>query len=306
METEANNQANIREAIGEITLDRAQQLTNTIGQRAASGDRVAHSAGDPAPSLYHWTAFQTQCPFDELGRDGHPKRGNPNDLTIAVPDSWRRMFGGSVVEFHGGATIGQQLLRRSRIDKVVDKPHGTSPLKLCLVKHEYVDAATGAPELTETQTLIYIAPPAEDKEPSPDDTEPSTKPRPRRMKLDAPALRRISPTPVLLFRYSALTFNGHRIHYDLDYCQNVEGYSSLVVHGPLMATYLAQAIGTSLPMPAGMRLAKWDWRAFSPILLTDDFAVHGTFTADDTAQLYIINCTTGGVAIEAVATFVAE
>ena len=122
------------------------------------------------------------------------------------------MFGGSTLTFiQHGPTIGQPLRRTSYISRVDDKPNATTPLKVCTLRHEYVCDTTNAPVLTEEQAIIYIAP-------SPSDaprakTTPATKSRPES---GPPVLGTVIPTPTMLFRYSALTFNSHRIHYDLE------------------------------------------------------------------------------------------
>lgn len=122
---EAGQSASVQVAEGSVSAERACQLTATIAETSGTGQRPtpSHADGDPVPPLYHWTAFQTQVPLHELGPDGHPTRGHPSDLTITVPADWRRMFGGSSVEFHGGGRLGQLLQRRSKIDRVIDKPN---------------------------------------------------------------------------------------------------------------------------------------------------------------------------------------
>eukprot|EP00040_Diaphanoeca_grandis_P033325 m.203923 g.203923 ORF g.203923 m.203923 type:complete len:332 (+) comp32869_c7_seq1:211-1206(+) len=292
-----------KEAYGSVGLTAANQLTASLAvETPPTGAIQAHRTGENIPLLYHWTAFQTVCPVYQLGRDGHPQRGNlQHDLTIAVPDTWRRMFGGSSIEYHGNILLDQPLRRRSCIDSVVDKTK--AGLKLCLVKHDYHCLTTDRLELSETQTLIYINPDTPTTTSASAQTQPKPKPKIKRLDADAPLVQIITPTSVLLFRYSALTFNGHRIHYDADYCRDVEGYDAPVVHGPLLATFLASKLKT----PPGMKLERWVWRAVSPVLVTQPFGLHaGSHTPHAggvQAKMFVVNQTTGAIAVEATATF---
>lgn len=282
-----------REVIDCVPLERVRQLNATIFAESKYAPDST-SDGDPLPPLYHWLGFQVQCPISETGRDGHPRRGHPvyDQTNPGVPDSWRRMFGGSEIEFHNRRlTIGSQMLRRSKLIDVIDK-QGKTPLKLCKVKYDYL-CQENEPAITETQTIVYIAPPPEGENKSKGPPKQSAS-----IPDDAKLIREFSFTPTILFRYSALTFNGHRIHYDVDYCREVEGYDSLVVHGPMLATLLAHAAMQVSPPTSVLR--KWTWRALSPVLVTDVVEFYGV-VGSDVHRLYALNKSTGSIAVEATA-----
>lgn len=263
--------------------------------------------GSPAPPLTHWLGWQTKAPMSELGSDGHPLRGGAHDMSPkGVPDAWRRMFGGSTVQTHGaGPAVGCPLRRVSLRKGVTDKQGSASPLKLSTVVHEYTCVATGDHVLTDTQTIVYIAPQSRDEEA---DTPVEDKRRQQKTPTTAPVLpllARWRPTTTTLFRYSALTFNGHRIHYDAEYARNVEGYPGLVVHGPLLATALAWVAAQRVAVPSGLRIVGFRWRAVAPVFCGDKVTLHcalpdvstGTHAVDTVhVPLHILNGQ-GGVAI---------
>lgn len=189
----------------------------------ATLDRLPSLAdGDALPPLWHWLYFLDARPASELGRDAHPKKGGflpPVDLP-------RRMWAGGRVQFNAPLIIGQEVSKTSTLLSVTEK-QGRSG-KLCFVTVEHAIRQNGKTSVIEEHDIVYREDPAPG-EPTP------TSPR-------APTGSGISevitPTEVMLFRYSALTFNGHRIHYDVDYARDVEGYDGLVFHGPLTATLL--------------------------------------------------------------------
>ncbi|MFC5994093.1 MaoC family dehydratase N-terminal domain-containing protein [Pseudonocardia hispaniensis] len=186
--------------------------------------------GDPLPLGWHWFHHLEHPAQADLGDDGHPAHGH---FLPPIPDR-RRMFAGARLEVHEPLRIGAQVVRRSSLLEVTPK-HGRSGEMLFLtVRHEYLQ--DGAVALTEEQDIVYrsqrpgsapaTAPAPVAAEPPPAD------PRVWRMRLD--------PDPALLFRFSALTYNAHRIHYDQTYVTGVEGYPGLVVHGPLLALLLLE------------------------------------------------------------------
>ena len=179
------------------------------------------------PPLWHWTLFQDWVPPEGIGPDGHPRRGG---FLPPVHDLPRRMWAGGRLVFHAPLTVGEKVTRTSTIQSVVEKQGASGRLVFVTVSHEIV--GMGGPAITEEQDLVYRG------------TEGSA------VKAGMPvapvasvAARTVRPDPVLLFRYSALTGNGHRIHYDADYVRNVEGYPGLIVHGPLQATWLCALAG---------------------------------------------------------------
>ena len=207
-------------------------------------------SGDPLPPLWHWLYFLPFARQSELGPDGHPKRGGflpPVELP-------RRMWAGGRVEFHRPLRVGENITRTSRILDVKFREGRSGRLVFVLVRHQIGDA------LTEEHDIVYR------EERRAGDPEPA----PRIAPSDAAWERIVRPDDVLLFRYSALTFNGHRIHYDRRYATEVEGYPGLVVHGPLIATLLVELLRSKLPAAT---VTHFEFRAVSPIFDTAAFSV---------------------------------
>lgn len=239
--------------------------------------------GDPLPPLWHWLYFLPFARQSELGPDGHPKRGGflpPVELP-------RRMWAGGKVEFHRPLRVGEIVTRTSRIADVKFKEGRSGRLVFVLVRHQIDDA------LTEEHDIVYRDERrAEDPEPAP-----QISPEP-----EAAAWERVvRPDDVLLFRYSALTFNGHRIHYDRRYATEVEGYPGLVVHGPLIATLLVELLRSNLPAAV---VTGFEFRAVSPIFDTGSFSVCGKPEDDGkTVRLWAKN-SAGALAMTATAKIV--
>lgn len=178
--------------------------------------------GTPLPPLWHWLYFLPHAQQSELGPDGHAKRGG---FLPPVPLP-RRMWAGGRLQWHAPLRVGDEVERVSTIESVTHKTGRSGELVFVLVKHEVYNAQGLC--LTEAHDIVY-RPAALPGDPVP---------APVTAQKQAPWQREIAPDDVLLFRYSALTFNGHRIHYDRKYVTEVEGYPGLVVHGPLIATLL--------------------------------------------------------------------
>lgn len=177
------------------------------------------------PPLGHWLYFLPDARQSVIGEDGHPRR-DANGLLPPVPLP-RRMWAGSRIEFLSPISVGAALTRVTTIDAIKPKRGASGDLLFVTLRHDI--AADGVAAIREEQDIVFREPAATAPVPAPAiaiDAEP------------ADAVRCISPDPVLLFRYSALTFNAHRIHYDRDYALIAEGYAGLVVHGPLIATLL--------------------------------------------------------------------
>ena len=191
------------------------------------------AAGMALPPLWHWLYFLPLHRASEIGPDGHAKRGG---FLPPVPLP-RRMWAGSQFEFHSPLRVGDAVARRSTIADVTVKHGRTGPLVFVKVKHELFANGAAAPALTEFHDIVY----REAKQAG--DVEPPPVPAPT----GAPWQRGLLPDDVLLFRYSALTFNGHRIHYDRRYVTEVEGYPGLIVHGPLIATLLMDLLRREAP-----------------------------------------------------------
>jgi 3-methylfumaryl-CoA hydratase len=205
-------------------------------------------AGETAAQGIHWCLCLPDAPTAALDVDGHPKRGGFLP-PIPLP---RRMWASSAVEFHAPINAGANIERRSVIADVAEKQGGSGPLFFVSVDHE--TRAEGLLAVSERQTLVYreasTAPPAPLESGEPDLAEWQWH--------DS-----LMPSAPLLFRYSALTFNSHRIHYDLPYAMDVERYRGLVVHGPLMATLLLDLAARKLGANA---LASFSFRGQSPAI----------------------------------------
>ena len=203
--------------------------------------------GEPLPPLWHWIYFLEGLPPGELGRDGHPARGG---FLPPVPLA-NRMWAGGRVAFVAPVPIGARVNKASRVLAVDLKTGRAGDLVFVTVLHE-LTAMSGELLVREEHDIVYknaspAAPGTGDAEPLPADAH----------------CRPFVPTSTTLFRYSALTFNGHRIHYDQDYCRNVEGYPNLVIHGPLTATMLASFAEEA----GGRHLREFSYRGLRPALL---------------------------------------
>jgi len=218
-------------------------------------DPVDPPLGSEAPPLMHWLLFPPLARASEVGPDGHPRRGG---FLPPVPLP-RRMWAGSRIEFHHPLRVGDEASRTSRIAAVESKQGRGGALAFVTVQHEVHDAR--GLSLSEHQDIVYREAAA------PGSPPPSGMPAPA-----AQFEREVDPDPVLLFRYSALTFNGHRIHYDRSYVTEVEGYPGLVVHGPLIATLLVDLLQRERP---GLRLRRFAFRAIRPLFDIHRFAVCG-------------------------------
>ena len=219
--------------------------------------------GEPVPPLWHWAYFINPARASELGRDGHAAQG---EFMPPVPLP-RRMWAGCQLKFSAPLRVGETARRESTVRDVRIKQGRTGIL--CFVEVEHAILVGEELKLTEIHNIVY-----RDTKQSGDD-----KARPPEAPVDALWTRELKPDSTLLFRYSALTFNGHRIHYDLDYCQQEEGYPGLVVHGPLTATMLLEMAIRQNP---DRSLAACEFRAFSPLFDNVAFTLNGKIEGDDT------------------------
>jgi 3-methylfumaryl-CoA hydratase len=200
--------------------------------RVALGEQADLAPGDPLPLLHHWLYFWDVQPPDALGPDGHPAKGG---FLPPVPLP-RRMWAGGRVTFHQPLVLGARVTKTSTIQSITHKTGRTGALVFVTVRHDF-DAGDGV-AVSEEQDLVYREP-ADAGLPLP---VAASAP-------DAPWREQVDPDPVLLFRYSALTMNGHRIHYDRTYAMEQEAYPALVVHGPLQATLLIDLAARHLAAP---------------------------------------------------------
>ncbi|MEM9635058.1 MAG: MaoC family dehydratase N-terminal domain-containing protein [Pseudomonadota bacterium] len=241
----------------------SQVLSETlVDQFNATFDRSFQAElGAAAPLLIHFCLAPPTAPTQELGQDGHPARGS---FLPPVPLP-RRMWAGGEFLFDGDIRVGDLVTRVSTVKDVVMKQGRTG--QLCFVTVEHEISAAGDLAMTERQDIVYRQAQTVSAPVSETATAPVT---------IAEHSRRITPSAAYLFRYSAMTFNAHRIHYDRDYVRDVENYPGLIVHGPLQATLLCQFAADI----KGERPAKFRFRSTSPLFDTDDFTINAASTQD--------------------------
>ncbi len=216
--------------------------------------------GECLPPLWHWTYFLEGVPARELGPDGHPARGGFMP-PVPLPN---RMWAGGRVAFISPVIIGTTVRKESTILKVDHKRGRSGDLVFVTVLHE-LKSLQGDLLIREEQDIVYKDSTASGQNAGIPAAAPA-----------AQYTRTYTPTSTMLFRYSALTFNGHRIHYDQDYCRKIEGYQNLVIHGPLNATMLAGYAEET----GGKGLRDFSYRGLSPALLGDSITLHATVLDD--------------------------
>ncbi len=266
-------------------LGRTEQRTDVITPApvaafAATLDRDDQSTlpGAELPPLWHWLYFLQNTRAGDIGPDGHARRGG---FLPPVPLP-RRMWAGGRFEFHAPLRIGETVVRTSQIADISSKSGRSGELVFVRVRHEFASAQGVA--FSEEHDIVYRGVAGRDREPPAAGT-------------DEEFSREVRPDPVLLFRYSALTFNGHRIHYDHPYVTQVEGYPGLVVHGPLVATLLLDLLRQQRP---DSRVARYSFRAVSPLFDVAPFTLCGRI-AGEQATLWA-RSRNGALAIDALAT----
>jgi 3-methylfumaryl-CoA hydratase len=246
-------------------IGRSETLTDVVTSTpyaalAATLDRDPERppAGTSLPALWHWLYFLPLHRRSAIGPDGHAKRGG---FLPPVPLP-RRMWAGGQLTFDRPLHVGDAITRVSTIQDVTEKSGRTGPLVFVKVRHEIRTEADEEVALTEFHDIVYR------EAPKPGDAPVSPQPAP------APSAweREWVPDDVLLFRYSALTFNGHRIHYDRKYVTEVEGYPGLIVHGPLIATVLMDLVRRNAPQAD---VATFRFKAVRPTFDLNPFRVNG-------------------------------
>ena len=234
--------------------------------------------GTPLPALWHWLYFLPLHRQSEIGPDGHARRGGFLPA-VALP---RRMWAGSQLQFHRPLCVGDAVTRVSTIQSVNEKSGRSGALVFVKVRHEFRASGRDDVALTELHDIVY----REAANPTDVATPPQAAPGASAWE------KKWVPDEVLLFRYSALTFNGHRIHYDRSYAVGQEFYPALVVQGPLLATMLLELVWVQLP---GAVLREFRFRAVRPSFDTHPFTLNGTrsgnklelWTADEDQQLCV-------------------
>ncbi len=264
-----------------VSAMRVAGLSATIDR-----DDAAPKAGDPLPPMWHWLLFAPIARHSELGADGHPARGGFLP-PIALP---RRMFAGARYRFHRPLRVGEAVRRKTEITDITQKQGVSGELIFIKLKHE-ISGASGL-AIEEEHDVVYR-----------DVSAPAQPPAPQEAAtIDAQWRESFVPDPVLLFRYSALTFNGHRIHYDRTYATEEEGYPGLVVHGPLIALALSEMVGRRT---AGRALATFRFRAKRALFDLHPFETVGGFEDGTTGFWLKALDHQGAVAMEAGGTFAA-
>jgi 3-methylfumaryl-CoA hydratase len=215
--------------------------------------------GGELPPLAHWLYFNSWARQSELGNDGHAKRGGFMP-PVTLP---RRMFAGARIVFHRPLRVDDVAQRVATITSITRKEGASGELVFVTVKHEIADFLGVAIE--EEQDIVYRgdAPPGAQQ-------QTASKEEPAAAGADA-VVERIDPTPVMLFRFSALTDNGHRIHYDWPYVTKTEGYPGLIVHGPLQAMLLVDLVRRNFPGTIG----RFSFKARKPLFDTSPFECVG-------------------------------
>jgi len=262
-------------------IGRTQEATDIVTTQLVKGLRATlfqevgePRIGDAAPFTVHWCLAQPVFPMSMLGADGHPTRGG---FLPPVPLP-RRMWAGGEIEFRDALRVGDESTRTSRISDVTVKIGSTG--QLCFVSVEHTVTSSRGVAIRERQDIVYremtgaqASAPAKAASPPPAAQHRET---------------HVSDS-VLLFRYSALTFNGHRIHYDRDYVTKVEGYPGLIFHGPLQAAFIVEM---AAKLRGGKAPKKFTYRGVQPLFEGGEFSINANdngaamelWTANDAGQ----------------------
>lgn len=247
---------------------------------AALNREPTFAVGDPLPPAWHWLYFHEGVRGDGLGIEGHEQLGGfMPPIYYAVDEAGdpippRRMWAGGLIEFLAPIPLGASAAKTSAIQSITPKEGRSGKLCFVVVAHEI--GVDGRLCLREEQTIVYrdiaktTGTPVQ-ANPAPESADFST---------------RYTPDPILLFRYSALTFNAHRIHYDVDFCRQHEGYPDLVVHGPLTATllldlyYNAPEKHNAPEKRPNQTISHFTYRGLAPLFNSTPFTINGTKNGD--------------------------
>jgi 3-methylfumaryl-CoA hydratase len=252
-------------------------FSDWIGRRTEREDRITprmireyeatlapYLAGGRAvqPALF-WCLAPEALSADQLGPDGHPRTG----IILPALPLPRRMWAGGELSVHGEFLPGDVVQRTSTIESVTFKTGSSGRLGFVAVRHHY--RVEDRLVLDERQDIVY-------REPPPPGSAPAAPPRSSTPEPQVLRSWAVDSTPTLLFRYSALTFNGHRIHYDYPYATGAEGYAGLVVHGPLQATLMLNLVTEEL----GRMPRSFAYRGLAPLICGTPFSVQAVRDAE--------------------------
>jgi 3-methylfumaryl-CoA hydratase len=283
-------------------VGRSQRSTETLDARlvrwlAATLDRadlLGARDGATLPPAWHWAFFNAVEPLSALGRDGHPRKGGFLPPT-AQP---RRMWAGSRLHWHGDLRVGQAIERASTILECEAKRGRTGDMVLVTVGHQF--RAGDALLLDEQHDIVYRDEASDLERRALAELAAQARAGGVHYERQGEIVREVTVGPVQMFRYSAVTFNGHRIHYDRDYARETEGYPGLVVHGPLIATMLLEFLQAQVA--PGRRVERFEFRAIKPTFDIAPFALHAAApAADGSVSLWSTN-NVGAVGMQATAT----
>jgi len=280
-------------------MDELEKLKDWIGQKEHGVDYVTPPhverlaatldmdgcprEGEAIPLGWHSTLFPRIVRQSQIGPDGHPQRG---DFLPPVPLP-RRMFAGRRVTFQGDLRVGDRVTRESEIANVTIKDGRTGKMVFVTVRHSI--ASPRGVAVVEEQDIVYRG------EPDPNAPKPAPQPAPR----TATWTREFTPDPVVLFRYSAITFNGHRIHYDHPYVTGVEGYAGLVMNGGLTTLLTCELARARSPRPPKTMAS----RNVRPLFVNNPFTVCGEPSADGASAKLWVSDHEGALALSAEVTF---
>src|SRR5437764_5746777 len=249
-------------------IGRTEEKTDIVTAHLVKGLRATlfqeigePKPGDAAPFTAHWCLALPVAPMSEIGPDGHPTRGG---FLPPVPLP-RRMWAGGELEFIDALRVGDESTRTSRISDVTMKTGSTGVL--CFVSVEHLITTPRGIAIRERQDIVYR------------DMSAGQPPMPAKPAAPPPSAQHREShmaDPVLLFRYSALTFNGHRIHYDRDYVTKVEGYPGLVFHGPLQAAFIVEF---AAKLHGGKAAKKFSFRGVQPLFEGSEFSINANDTS---------------------------
>jgi 3-methylfumaryl-CoA hydratase len=250
---------------------------------ALDRDEPTPRRGEPIPLGWHWFYFLDARRHSEIGPDGHPQRGGFLP-PIPLP---RRMWAGGRMQFRRPLRMGEAVRRESEIVSIEPKQGRSGSLVFLTARHTIF--GSGEVAAIDEHDIVFR------EAARPGEAPAAGKPAPQ----SAAWRRSLRADPVLLFRFSALTFNGHRIHYDLPYATGEEHYPALVVHGPLQATLLLDLCRRRSARP----VARFDYRAMSPLFHTETFTINGEPAADGTSAEVWTASEKGTVAMAGTVTF---